>query len=168
MMRFYLMIGLPGIGKTTFIKDRLGIKKEIIVISPDNERFALFDYEKTGIDFVPERENEVWKIVFDKLIKATLTAKDIVFDATNLKVKRRNKILSKIAHTHYTIYYIYFQANLQLALKRNSERKRKVPVEIIIEKYHSLDFPNIDEERVDKLSIVDPITMEVVGDFLKK
>lgn len=140
--RLILMCGIPGAGKSTFIKNH--IASDGIIISRDAIRF---DMLKSNEDYF-SKENEVW----DEYVKALKKAikcewyTDVVADATHLNARARNKILNAISDVlnEVEVYVLYVDVDLETALKQNSQRTGRalVPESAIKNMYASLQIPN--------------------------
>lgn len=81
----WIMVGLPGSGKSTYIKKEL--PNNITIISQDNIRKELGimkDDDQKAIGN-SEQEKEVRKICFERIDNAIKDRKDFVIDNTNIK-----------------------------------------------------------------------------------
>jgi O-phosphoseryl-tRNA(Sec) kinase len=141
---FTMLIGLPGTGKTTFAKKILKQNaQDRILVSSDNIRFDLLNYEETGIDFDPKIEPKVWARVIKEIKKAldNSTVKEVIFDATNLIKSGRKPYLELAKDKGFHTRGIVFSAPLSEIKARNRNRKRKVPEEVIDRFYRSFEYP---------------------------
>lgn len=145
MRYLYLLVGIPGSGKSTWIRDHAGDDDEII--SRDSIRFHLLKDEDEYFD----RESEV----FDKFIKYIQNALygsfwDIYVDATHLNEKARNKVLDRLdIPDNVKIIPVYFEICPEEALRRNSQRtgRARVPDNVILNMYASLIPPTMNEKH---------------------
>ena len=80
----YIMIGLPGSGKTTWIKENL--PKDIEIVSKDLIRQDLGIIKDQNVKAIgdKEQEKEVKKIYHEKLEQLLKEGKDFVIDNTNI------------------------------------------------------------------------------------
>lgn len=141
--KFYMLVGLPGSGKS-HIGEELGIK----VFSSDNLRKELYgnenDFEHNGEVF-----NELHKRIKDCLKKG----EDCVYDATNIKSKRRTDfLLNQLRNIECEKICILVLTDINICLKRNAERDRNVPKEVIDRMYRTIDLPQY-REGWDKIII---------------
>ena len=153
--RLFLMMGIPGSGKSTFVRKRRDIFDNPIVVSRDKIRFSLLE---EGDEYF-SKEDEVLK-EFTKQIVESLSHPmgDTIVDATHLNGGSRRKILNLITRaggSYDEVRVIWLRTPLDIALKRNAKRTGRafVPEDAIKNMYNSLTKPAI-EEGIDWLHTV--------------
>lgn len=125
---------MPGCGKTTYLKP-LAAKLGLSYICPDDIR-----EEITGEAKDHTQETKVWKIVHDR-IKSALKSRGVVIDATYTKVKDRRELIQLCKALGATeIIAYWFNLPLEVCLKRNANRARKVPDSVIEKMYNRLQL----------------------------
>lgn len=132
MNKLYTMIGIPGSGKSTFAKSH----PECIVVCPDTIRKELFGDEACQKD-----GNLVFKLAYERIEKALSENKDVIFDATNTTVRSRKPLL-KYKAIHYAVFV---NTDINECKKRNANRERKVPEDVIERMARQLTPPTINE-----------------------
>ena len=165
----HIMIGVPGSGKSTYIKNSK--KENDIVICPDTIRKEL-----TG-DVSDQSKNEkVWKLAFSRLREALLNLEDpyqdIWFDATSCKESSINKILKVVEKAYkkteasQAIQFEYMKdsrspeickARIAADLSNGVDRS-KVPDNIVDNMYANfleLNLEKIKERILDKDCVTD-------------
>lgn len=124
MKKLYLMCGIPGVGKSTWIQNhKKCIDGCVCVVSRDAIRFSLVP---EGEEYF-SREDEV----YDKFVKdicAGLAAADnVIADATHLNIGSRTKLLRAVGKyvdlSDVEVNAIVLDMPLDLALERNELRK---------------------------------------------
>lgn len=150
----YMMIGVPGSGKST-IANEIGRELGIPVVSSDGVR-----KEVTGSEEDSSKDDYVWGKVIPNKIKNALKEGDVVFDATNLKVRYRNKLKKIVGLTH-EYQAVYVDTPLDVCIERQGNRDRKVPPEIIKGMHEKMVVPT-EEEKFSKIFIINNAT-----DFLE-
>lgn len=140
-MKLVIGIGVPGCGKSTFLKpiaDQLGV----VYISSDEIREEL-----TGNAALQTREAEVWKTVHERIAEA-LQKDGAVVDATFTRKQDRQRLIQAAKRTGINeIEGYWFNVPLRVCIERNRKRPRVVP-ENVIRKMHArltLHPPTLDE-----------------------
>lgn len=139
--RFYVMVGIPGSGKSTYARRFLG----------GAYRISLDDIRKmiTGRDYEESAEPAV--VVAGHAVRVALSrwaaqkGRDLVFDATDVTRQRRAPLVATALRFGFKPIAVYVSCPLDVALKRNAERARKVPDDVIHRFYRDLVPPASDE-----------------------
>lgn len=118
MGNLYLMCGLPGSGKSTFLKNKVKNKETSAIISRDEIRFALVKPEEEYFSHEKEVYTELWK----RINEALITKKDVFVDQTSLTPKARQWLLSHV-HNYDNANLIWIDEDLNTCLERNELRK---------------------------------------------
>lgn len=111
MQKIIIMVGLPGSGKTTYIKENL---QNYTVISPDEIRI------RTGEGY-GSTSSKVWGTAMYLFKKAINEGKDIVFDSTALKRKDRSQLVRfarKNAQAPISLSAIVMETSLEVSSER--------------------------------------------------
>ena len=136
----YVMIGLPGSGKDTYIKDNL--PKDIKVVCRDDIRteMGLKGEKPMGNK---EQENEVTRIANERIDFYCQNKVDFVVNQTNVVKKYRVDLLKRIMPYNPRIIYVYVEAD---SLAKNYERRESMmPVSVINRMLSQLEFPTATE-----------------------
>ena len=108
----YLMVGIPGAGKSTYLRERLG--PDDVYISRDNIRFHFL---KEGEDYF-SHETEVYKEMVRQIKQGLINGFNVYVDATHLNQASRNKLKYHIDSSLYEhIYAIYIKTTLEKAIQ---------------------------------------------------
>ena len=137
MATIYVLVGLPGSGKTTWAHDHF---RDAAIFSSDDYRERLFNTLET----TPEQNKEVFGSLYSDLFKRLNSGHDCVYDATNTSRKDRRRVLSNVRKEHRKIA-IYFDVSVELAKKRNQQRVRQVSDEVIDHFFNKLTPPTVEE-----------------------
>ena len=135
MPKFYMMVGLPGAGKSTYAK-QLAEKNDAHYIASDDYREAyLHDIEN-------QDQNDY---IFQKMKEDTMYSlsndKDVVYDATNISYKKRRRFLQEIKAITCEKYCIVMATPYEQCLENNANRDRCVPEYVIERMYKSFYMP---------------------------
>ena len=146
MHKLGIMCGVPGSGKSTWLKD----KKDALVISRDAIRFQLVNENEEYFS----KEKQVFK-TFIKTIQDALdsdtTPYEIYVDATHITKISRDKLLNSLDLSNVEQITVYVKHPLESeALRRNAKRtgRAKVPARVIQQMYKNFERPEYDENRI--------------------
>ena len=156
----YLMVGVAGSGKSTWLKHNA--RSESCIVSRDAIRFSMVSEDEPYFS----REREVFnQYVLDIQAALNSTAYEAVYcDATHLNESARNKLLDRLDLTNVeTIYAVVVRPSLEETLKRNSNRQGRlhVPEDVIKRMYATYTDPLHDK----KYHCI-PIYVELANDIL--
>ena len=140
MATFYMMIGLPGSGKSTKaeqIKKQEEQENKCVIVSSDEYRKMLFS------DVNDQTHNDK---LFKRMQDDTLTFLDggisVIYDATNTTLKNRSKILKELKGRFLIRKVAVVVAPpLETCIKQDKERDRIVGEEVIRKFLYSFQFP---------------------------
>ena len=120
-MKFYLMTGYCGSGKTTFAKE-FAKKNNCRYISIDNFYKAVF-----GDDITHTHSDFVWKLCFEALNLAYQDKVNVVLDTNSPRPYERNFVFEKIAKLFDERYIIFVDTPPELCKENNKRRSRVIP-----------------------------------------
>ena len=124
----YIMVGLPGSGKSTWIKNNLS--KDIEIINQDAIRVELgimdnVDDKKIGDK---QQEKEVSKINDERVEKLIKDRKDFVIDNTNVKAGRVENYYNRLKKAGANVKIILVDTDAKTCYDR---RKKDIPENVI-------------------------------------
>ena len=142
MADLFLMSGVPGAGKSTFLKNR--IKKDTsVVISRDVIRFSIVKPEEDYFS----HEDEVLAIFWKQINEALAAGKNVFVDQTSLTPKARKWLLQHVeGYDHANL--IWIDEDIQTCLERNEMRRGTrayVPRNIIRRMSEQFIEPSLEE-----------------------
>ena len=149
MSKMYIVIGIPGCGKSTYIQKHM--QENEIVVSRDKIRFAML---KDTDDYF-SKEKEVYN-EFIKQIDAAIAAQvNVWVDQTSLNTAARNKLFSRLNKKPDEIIGIYFNVPITIALQRNAQRTGRalVPEDAIHNMFLALEKPTKKEGFIKILEV---------------
>ena len=142
MADLYLMCGVPGAGKSTFLKNHIK-ENNTKVISRDKIRFSIV---KPNEEYF-SHEDEVLEIFWKQINEALAENKTVYVDQTSLTPRSRKWLLQ-----HVTGYeracLIWINEDLETCLERNEKRKGTrayVPRSVIRRMYRQFIEPSLEE-----------------------
>lgn len=142
MLTVYVMCGVSGSGKSTYAQKILKDMPHTKLISTDAIRKELWGDENDQ-----RRPDVVFKVAYERIERELRRNYDVVFDATNLKVKDRIKLIEfvKGLEIEAEFYCIVMSTSLEECIEAQELRERKVPRAVIEKQYKSMQYPFIDE-----------------------
>ena len=143
-----MLCGIPCSGKSTYVNKLRDYEywKDAVVLSTDN--YIEEQAKRLGMTY-----NEVFQDCIDEatrqlemsFVRAKEDGKRIIWDQTNLSIKTRKKKLTKVPSI-YKRTAVWFQVDLEEALKRNETREGKfIPESILKRMYHQFEVPTLEE-----------------------
>ena len=143
MKNLYMMCGIPGSGKSTYVATNF---PDATIISRDAIRFALL---KEGDDYFAY-EDTVLQIFYTEIQNAIDSDKenDIIIDATHLTPKARATCLKELKNLDkVNLVALSIEVPLAIALYRNNKRtgRARVPDTVIRNMYKSYKVPTVEE-----------------------
>lgn len=142
LKKVWLMSGLPGSGKSTWVKQQLNNKPHCYWASRDAVRFSMVCEDEPYF----EREAEVFNEWIRRICEALSdpNIEDIYIDATHLNDKSREKTLSRLPKDNIDkITNVVFVVPIKTCLERNAQRtgREVVPEEVIFNMQKSFKMP---------------------------
>jgi tRNA uridine 5-carbamoylmethylation protein Kti12 len=152
MNNFVMLIGLPGSGKSTSLRQVLSKleKDSYYVYSTDDHIQSVADSLGTSYNMsFKDNIAEATKLANVGLIEAIKNEKDIFWDQTNLSVKSRKEKLKKIPNNYKKIAIVIRCSNIDEHMKRLSERAinqgKTIPLHVLESMKNSFVEPSYDE-----------------------
>lgn len=134
---FYMMVGIPGSGKSTIA----GMIKNAKVHSSDSLRAEMF-----GSEVEQGRNNELFMELHRRIFSDLHSGNSVVYDATNISSRRRKEFLREVSNLSSAIRVcIFVRTNINECIIRNKRRNRIVPDGVIRRMSRSLDIPCMSE-----------------------
>lgn len=156
MPNLFIMVGLPGAGKSWHARElvRRGDADEII--SSDKIREELLGNENDQ-----SANDKVFKLFYERANKLLSEGKNVMLDATNTTLKSRRKIFSEIKVPCTKICYV-IATPIQRCIEQDSERERNVGEEVIRKFERSFQCPQY-FEGFDKIYGVETYTVHLLS-----
>ena len=141
MSTLHLMIGIPGSGKSTYVKEILKTKDYVLVST-----------DKVRQDNPDLPEQEVFPTVYRTMGEALKNGLDVVFDATNITPKVRNRLKDNLKEyvSNYDIIGYFFPTYSKICMNRIIERNKNpnelyLPPEVPLSYGESITLPTYSE-----------------------
>lgn len=145
MSTIYMLVGIPGSGKSTYAKNHLVPQYHCSIVSSDVVRQLHPDWE----------ESLVWPEVYRLLAEAILHHQDVIYDATSVTPKVRARFFERLksllpSQTSFRVEVYFFPTPWQICYQR-IEKRNQQPGELFfplekVESYGStLIAPTLEE-----------------------
>ena len=141
-MNFYMLIGIPGSGKSTWAEQNKA-QLNFDICSSDEMRFRLFNdvgYQGNNQKVFQTLHNEIFKLLDN--------GKNICYDCTNVSRKDRKGILTTLRsrfHDDINIIGVCFITDVEICKNRNLARDRVVPEYVIDKMLLRFELPFMNE-----------------------
>lgn len=118
MPTLYIMVGIPGAGKTTYAKNELS---HAVYIGADALREKLYGKELTLRGY-----RRIHRLMLRYAKSYLKKGRDVVIDCANISLRAR-KQYQKILSEKDKLIAVYIRSTLKQALANNQKRSRHVP-----------------------------------------
>jgi len=139
--RLYVMVGVPGAGKTTYARTHL---RQAVRVSLDDLRLMF-----AGVAYDPRFEPivaEAAAALLDALAaRAAEWRFDVVLDATNVTRAYRRAAIERARRFGLEPVCVFLDTPLERAFERNLARRHAVPESVLLRFHDQLEPPSPDE-----------------------
>lgn len=141
MSKFYMLVGLPGSGKSYIAQELMEKDTNIQLFSSDKLREELW-----GDESIQGDNNKLFAELHNRIKECLASGNDCIYDATNISRKRRIAFLNQIKqYKNVEKVCILALTSIERCIKNNSLRERKVPEDVIRNMYLKFDVPSYTE-----------------------
>lgn len=137
MPSLFILMGLPGAGKSTFSNVITTIKNNVIYISSDELRKEFPEYQDNHI--------KIFEIMYQRTIENLRDNKNVIYDSTNLESKYRLELYKKTKNisSEIKVINVFIHNGLENAIKQSEQRKNRndVSEKLIRNMYATMEIP---------------------------
>lgn len=131
----YMMSGLPGTGKDTWIRKNL---PDIAMVSPDEIRRE----RKVS---PTDNQGQIVSIAKEQAKDYLRKHRPFVWNATNITQTMRRQLISLFESYKANVHIVYLETDLQTLFARNGSRKDVVPQSAIEAMLRKIELPEVHE-----------------------
>lgn len=135
MPKFIMMCGLVGSGKSTKAQE-LVVEYDATIFSSDALRAEWY-----GDEAIQGDNTKLFTELHRRIKDCLRAGNSAIYDATNIDYKRRMSFLAELKNIPCEKICVVVATPYEECLKRNAERKRKVPEKVIKRMYRQFDIP---------------------------
>lgn len=125
-----ICVGIPGSGKSTWVKEYISKNPNTVAVSRDDFRFMLRNTPLTE----PKIEDMITELVNITIEKSLMRGCDVIVDQTSCKQKYINSFIDLFKYKS-DIEFRVFDTPLETCILRDSKRERKVGENVIKKMY---------------------------------
>lgn len=150
MNNLYILCGIPGCGKSTYVRKLMSENSSSIdlkwdCVSRDQVRFSMIREEDDYFSKEKQVFNEFVRQLAVRLDDPYIT--NVIADATHISIASRTKLINAInrirGNKPLNVIMVYFDIPLEVCKFRNAKRsgRERVPDEVLEKMWHAKEFP---------------------------
>lgn len=149
MPKLYMLIGVPGSGKSTWLRT-MGLDTLVVLSTDDKIEAAAAAQGKTYNDVFKSEITAAEKQMYKDAETAFAADCDVIWDQTNITAKTRSKKL-RIVPEHYDVVAVYFETPNDVELQRRLANRpgKTIPANIVMGMKSQLEEPKHSEGFVE-------------------
>ena len=140
MANLYVMIGVPGSGKSTFLKENFEGKENVKIVSRDAIRFSLVKPDEPYFS----KENEVQVEFWREINKGLEEGKNVFVDQTSITRASRKKLFKNV-YGYNKCFALVIATGLHDCIEQNQRRSGRacVPTDVIEKMWNNYENPSL-------------------------
>ena len=131
MNKIIMFIGAAASGKST-AAPKIAAENNAVILSTDRIRAQLY-----GAENIQGNWSDIEALLYKRIKNAIKQNKNIILDSTHFKKEYRAKIIKNFSN-YSDISAYFFNCPFSVIYKRNKERARRVPFEVLAAIYKEL------------------------------
>ena len=143
--KLYVLVGVPGSGKSTWIKNQKWTDTCVIVSTDefveDYAKECGQTYSEVFNDYMPTAV----KLMADKVVRAREADKDIIWDQTSTTIKSRERKFNMLPEYHKIAVVFKTPNKEELTRRLNSRPGKEIPEDVITNMVDNWEEPTLEE-----------------------
>ena len=145
MSKVYVLVGVPGSGKSTWVENQLWAE-DCVYVSSD----YFIDQEaqrqgKTYNEVFKEYVNTAISLMLDKVIEARETGSDIIWDQTSVNAKSRKKKFQMLPDYEHIAVVFDTPPDDELMKRLSNRPGKSIPKEVVDSMIKTFEMPTEEE-----------------------
>lgn len=145
MPKVYVLVGVPGAGKSTWVKDQEWVK-DCVYVSTD----LLVDQEaerqgKTYNDVFKDYMPTAVKLMADDVVRAREAGRDIIWDQTSTTVGSRKKKFNMLPNYEHIAVVFKTPELAELNRRLKSRPGKNIPSHVMVQMIKGWQDPTVEE-----------------------
>jgi predicted kinase len=145
MSRVYVLVGVPGAGKSTWVENQLWAKDCVYVSSDKLVEEEAERQGKSYNDVFKDYINEAIALMLDQVITARDEGRDIIWDQTSVSVKSRKKKFQVLPDYEHIAVVFETPDRAELEKRLASRPGKSIPWEIVDSMISNFEMPSEEE-----------------------
>lgn len=145
MSKVYVLVGVPGAGKSTWVENQLWAKDCVYVSS---DKLIEEEAERQGLtynDVFKDYINEAISLMLDQVLAARDEGRDIIWDQTSVSVKSRKKKFQVLPDYEHIAVVFETPDRVELEKRLASRPGKSIPWEIVDSMISNFEMPSEEE-----------------------
>lgn len=138
----FVMCGLPGSGKSTYLKEHISKLSGSVIVSRDDIRFSFIHKPSEYFAY----EDQVQQIFWDKINEALAAGNNVYADQTSLTKNARKKLIRNVKG-YDRLIAIWIDTDFSTCFERNKQREglARVPSDVLRSMNKKFQPPSLNE-----------------------
>jgi predicted kinase len=145
MSKVYVLVGVPGSGKSTWAESQIWASHCVHISSDHLIEEEALRQGKTYNDVFKDYVNTAISLMLEQVIAARDTGKDIIWDQTSVSVKSRKKKFQMLPDYEHIAVVFDTPSRDELERRLASRPGKNIPWEVVNSMINNFEMPNEEE-----------------------
>lgn len=141
----YLLVGVPGSGKSTWIRNQNWVKDSVLISTDDYIEAVALRLGKTYNEVFDDYIKDATAWMLDTVERAKHEGRSIVWDQTNVSVKSRRKKLNMLPDYHKIAVFFQTPEQEELNARLANRPGKNIPGYVMKSMIENLEIPSMEE-----------------------